>query len=186
MSTTNSVHVVPASQIHFHDLSKFKFYSAGMSLYTMASIFATPFLLVKRRQQMGMSPSLIDLYKLEGPSGLFRGGSLSWISGANRMIYFTVYEEVGHCLGSLHHHRPSFMDALSDNTRVSVVAAVAAAAASILSQAVLTPLHVVTTRLHINKTQLSAWSVLRSVISKYGGVSVLWTGTLLPPPPPLH
>jgi hypothetical protein len=166
-----------AGVISFDEMDKIKYYSSGFVLYTATSFVANPFLQIKRRVQMAIHPThAIDIYKASGIQGLFRGGSLSWVSGSNRMMYFTVYE---YAYNILEKNTMPFLKKLnlSTNSTNSIWAASSAAVASIISQGTLTPLHVVTTRLHVNEgPPVSAIFVVKSIISKYGRWSVLWTG----------
>lgn len=168
--------VVP-SKVGFEDVDKKLFYSYGTLLFGSTSFFATPFLLLKRRLQMGMDLSVFQLVKREGITGSFRGGSLWWISGCNRMMYFTIYEKALKTFESLNGrvHIPGYVP--SQKMKDSVSSGSAAAIASIASQAVLTPVAVVTTRLHVNQGPLlSARGVMHSIVSQHGRWGVLWTG----------
>lgn len=170
----------PSIELSFNHMDKTKYYCSGFALYALTSFFANPFLQVKRRVQMGIEPtSAAGIWKSSGVHGLFRGGSLSWISGSNRMVYFTVYE----CFNSaLQNHTKHYFESssISNNLMTSIWAASSAAVASIVSQATLTPLHVVTTRMHINDgPPVSPLSIVKSIVSKYGRWSVLWTGELI-------
>jgi hypothetical protein len=165
------------SKVEFNDLNKTLFYSYGTLLFSSTSFFATPFLLLKRRLQMGYDMSVVQLWKREGTTGSFRGASLSWISGVNRMVYFTIYEKALTTFENLNVESNSPSLAPSQKAKKSASSATAAAIASITSQAVLTPVAVVTTRLHINQGPLiSAWKVMNSIVSQHGRYGVLWTG----------
>ena len=71
-----------------------KYYSSGFVLYALSSLMANPYLLIKRRLQLGINGGVLQTLSSEGPKSLFRGGSLCWVSGSNRMVYFTLYEHV--------------------------------------------------------------------------------------------
>jgi hypothetical protein len=88
----------PQDRISLQDVDARKYYCSGFSLYAASSLMANPYLLVKRRQQLGMQSGLLRIYASEGLRSLFRGGTLCWVSGCNRMAYFTVYEHVTNLL----------------------------------------------------------------------------------------
>jgi hypothetical protein len=89
-------------RIRLEDLDKNKYYFSGFVLYTISSLLANPYLLVKRRQQLGMNGGVMKTFATEGLGALFRGGSLCWVSGCNRMIYFTIYEHVTNAMEQAH------------------------------------------------------------------------------------
>ena len=110
-------HSSPSSLTSWDELHKPTYYFAGTCLFSLSNLCAQPFILLKRRQQMGLAPLtasggggtfrlLYDIAKVEGYSGLFRSSSIAWVPGGARMLYFTVYEHVADFLGSnaSHHH----------------------------------------------------------------------------------
>ena len=157
--------------------SALKYYSYGTCLFTSTSFMATPFLLLKRRIQMGTETSVLGLIKSDGLRGSFRGGSLSWISGVNRMLYFTIFEKAVNVFGTTNiHYKAPGVDT-SGHARQSLTNAAAAALASIVSQAVLTPVSVVTTHMHVHDCpNMSATQVFNYIVSQNRSYSVLWTG----------
>jgi hypothetical protein len=88
----NSYPKVSTKRLRLEDLDIMRFYSSGFMLYAVSSLLANPFVIVKRRTQLGMDSSVRQIFLTEGMQGLFRGGSLCWVSGSNRMQYFTIYE----------------------------------------------------------------------------------------------
>lgn len=98
----SSPHVSRAQSVGLSDLDSARYYSSGFTLYAVSSLMANPFLLVKRRQQLGMSGGLTRVVSSEGVRSLFRGGTLCWVSGINRMGYFTVYEHVTSALEKMY------------------------------------------------------------------------------------
>lgn len=152
-----------------------QYYGYGTFLFTSTSFLATPFLLLKRRLQMGLDATVMGLWRKEGLRGSFRGGSLSWISGCNRMVYFTIYERAVQSFNNIDTDRRGID--ISPHVKSSCSNATAAAIASITSQAILTPVAVVQTRLHVNQGPIiPARSVLRTIIAQHGGWGILWTG----------
>jgi len=166
----------PQVVVNFNEVDKFQFYLYGTLLYSGSSLLSTPFMLLKRRQQMGIPASLFSVWKSEGVNGLFRSGSLSWVSGVNRMIYFTIYE---HVVSFFEKYEPTEYNEIFQSPKVhkSMISAFAAASGSITSQAILTPLAVVTTSQHVHKVpSTSARAVVKSILANHGNLRVLWTG----------
>lgn len=128
---------------------------------------------------MGTDSTVFNLVKTEGVRGAFRGGSLSWISGVNRMGYFTIYERAVSIFDRINvSSRLSGYDRAGHTTK-SVNNAAAAAVASVVSQAVLTPVSVVTTHLHVHPcNNVSVTQVTRAIVAQHGRWGVLWTGEL--------
>jgi hypothetical protein len=90
------------------DLHMPTYYAAGTTLFSLSSLCAQPFVLLKRRQQVGLVPpsdagtfrALGDIARSEGIGGLFRSGKICWIPGAARMGYFAAYERVADSLAA--------------------------------------------------------------------------------------
>ena len=92
---------VSQNRLEIKDMNLIKYYSSGFALYALSSLMANPFLLVKRRLQLGIDGGVVQTCMSEGPKSLFRGGSLCWVSGSNRMLYFTMYEYVTNLLENI-------------------------------------------------------------------------------------
>lgn len=157
-----------------YECSSWRYYLSGTCLFTSSSVVATPFLLLKRRIQMGsQNQSIFSLFKTEGIWGSFRGGSLSWISGANRMLYFTIYEKTVYMFGYSNIQGAH----MSSHSKESFINASAAAVSSFVSQAVLTPVSVVTTHMHVHHCpHLSPRQVFLQIVSRNHSWGALWTG----------
>lgn len=170
----------------FHDLDKPTYYTCGTILFTATNLWAQPFVLLKKRQQVGLvqdSPSetfrlLRDIAKSEGMSGLFRSGGIAWVAGISRMNYFTAYEIIVNVLGGY------VSNNIGEESRASPppawVFGVAGGASSLVSQLIMAPYSVISMRLQIStsSTRETALAVLKDVTSGTGGVRSLWTGYL--------
>lgn len=170
----------------FHDLDKPTYYTCGTILFTATNLWAQPFVLLKKRQQVGIVRDslsetfrlLRDIAKLEGMSGLFRSGGIAWIAGISRMNYFTAYEIIVNVLGGY------VSNNIGEESRASPPSAwvfgVAGGASSLVSQLIMAPYSVVSTRLQLStsSTRETALAVLKDVTSGPGGVRSLWTGYL--------
>jgi hypothetical protein len=173
----------------FHDLDKPTYYTCGTILFTATNLWAQPFVLLKRRQQVGLVqdlPSetfrlLRDIAKSEGVSGLFRSGGIAWVAGISRMNYFTAYEIIVDVLGGYISINKGKEESRSPPPPPPAwVFGVAGGASSLVSQLIMAPYSVVSTRLQIStaSTRETALAVLIDVTSGPGGVRSLWTGYL--------
>ena len=170
----------------FHDLDKPTYYTCGTILFTATNLWAQPFILLKKRQQVGLvrdSPSatfrlLRDIAKSEGVSGLFRSGGIAWVAGISRMNYFTAYEIIVDVLGGYVSNNKG--EESKATPPPAWVFGVAGGASSLVSQLIMAPYSVVSTRLQIStaSTRETALAVLKDVTSGPGGVRSLWTGYL--------
>jgi hypothetical protein len=171
----------------FHDLDKPTYYTCGTILFTATNLWAQPFVLLKKRQQVGLVqdlPSetfrlLRDIAKSEGVSGLFRSGGIAWVAGISRMNYFTAYEIIVDILGGYVSNNNEGEESRSPPPPAWVFG-VAGGASSLVSQLIMAPYSVVSTRLQIStaSTRETALAVLKDVTSGPGGVRSLWTGYL--------
>lgn len=181
-----------SSSPSLHDLHKPTYYASGIVLFTFSNLWSQPFVLLKKRQQIGLvvdDPGgtfrlLRGISKSEGISGLFRSGGIAWVAGVSRMNYFTAYETFADVLGGyadcgvLSEGRND--DDGSRRVYPSWVWGAAGGLSSLVSQLIMAPYSVVSTRLQIatGSTRESAFTVLKDVAVGPGGVRSLWTGYL--------
>eukprot|EP00656_Telonema_subtile_P011012 TRINITY_DN15398_c0_g1_i1.p1 TRINITY_DN15398_c0_g1~~TRINITY_DN15398_c0_g1_i1.p1 ORF type:complete len:154 (+),score=19.04 TRINITY_DN15398_c0_g1_i1:123-584(+) len=147
------------------------YYASGVTLFTLTSLMAQPFTLIKRREQVGairpgaVYTQLTAIARAEGIAGLFRSAGIAWIPGVSRMIYFTLYESVA----------SNMMRSLPKSHQASkpLALAVAGASCTLVFQFILTPVSVVSARLQLHTgPPLRSAQVARDMYRKHGGVRV--------------